>query len=423
MAAMEWPSPQAVVRASIIWHSKDGEPWLVSLDFAQVQGRIECVGMAMRSYLAGEAQDELGDYRSYLRDPVSRTDIVPARPALPELTLADPNSRAAYLRAVEEQEMVGLHPAMHDHDAVDALLHEDEPWAPRTSPRALRSTTLRDLPLGDLLSRVRRRVAEQWRSGLLAPRELAASAACETAEPQTASSLPPSEQQRALLRAREELEDQTWKLLALVRERGGYDDELIRRRDDLALGFAELDAKEHPERERAREIEQQIRQIERQLEEAAQHNLAGAQCGPQIAELTLRLTELEDRRMGQDSDLAQAVAQQRPVFLDTERFMRLTQEAASSFALPGQKTGRPPHYSRAQLELVAKTYREAYEAGSSSPTKDVAVKLGMTRPRAAKLVMRCRDPRVGLLRPTAKRKAGEARPSPSDAADPRANDS
>ena len=75
------------------------------------------------------------------------------------------------------------------------------------------------------------------------------------------------------------------------------------------------------------------------------------------------------------------------------------------------------------LEMVAKAYREAYASGSSSPTKDVADKLGITRSQAAKLVMRCRDPRIGLLAQTKPRQAGGVAPPSSNEHSPANEDS
>ena len=96
--------------------------------------------------------------------------------------------------------------------------------------------------------------------------------------------------------------------------------------------------------------------------------------------------------------------------IGADEFKRLTQQAAGSFKAPGQKAGRPTKFSPAMLEVVAKTYREACAKGSSSPTKDVAERLNLTRSQAAKLVMRCRDSRVGLLGPTEMRRAGGVDP-------------
>ncbi len=73
---------------------------------------------------------------------------------------------------------------------------------------------------------------------------------------------------------------------------------------------------------------------------------------------------------------------------------------------PGQKGGRHAKYTLADLARVAALYSEKWTGGSTSPTKDVATALGLTPNVAAKLVMRCRDPKIGLLGPTEKRKAG-----------------
>lgn len=359
------------MRASCIWRSRDGEPWLVSFEFAEVAGRLECVGTGLRSYLRREAQDALGSYPSYLEGEVSRDDLLPQPSRLPsDVNLLDPAERSACLQAAEswaDESSEPLHAVLYDGDAVDALLHDPgQGWKPTTTPRPLRATILRELPLGDLLARVRRRVAADWRSGAIAPRT-AVSGSGDHPLAQAAPSAAELEQRRRFAAIREELEHQTWEVLSAVKARDGWDDELIRRRDRLSQQFAELDDLEL---------------------------FAASQA----------------KRPAAIEDVAEPAPQ--PVRLDAQRFMQLTQEAASSFSPPGQKAGRPSHFSLAQLELVATTYREAYRSGSSSPTKDVAAKLGMTRSRAAKLVMRCRDPRVRLLAPTDKRKAGETTSAP-----------
>ena len=63
----------------------------------------------------------------------------------------------------------------------------------------------------------------------------------------------------------------------------------------------------------------------------------------------------------------------------------------------GTKGGRRARYTRADLEHVAEVYAAAWASGSSSPTKDVAEALGVSRGMAGKLVWRCR--RLGLLPP------------------------
>jgi len=85
-------------------------------------------------------------------------------------------------------------------------------------------------------------------------------------------------------------------------------------------------------------------------------------------------------------------------------------ELAGLLLPPLQKSGRRAKYTLEHLKIVARLYGEAYASGSTSPTKDVAEKLGLPRNQVAKLVMRCRDPQVGLLDATEKRRAGGVKP-------------
>jgi hypothetical protein len=148
-------------------------------------------------------------------------------------------------------------------------------------------------------------------------------------------------------------------VLQAVKRHGGWDDDLMKQRDELGELFSELEKREGPR--------------------------------PTL-------------RRAPPPSFPRAL-------IGAEDFKRLTQQAAGSFSTPGQKVGRPAKFSPAMLEVVARDYREAYASGSSSPTKDVAEKLGLTRSQAAKLIMRCRDPRVGLLGPTRARKAGGIEPT------------
>ena len=59
------------------------------------------------------------------------------------------------------------------------------------------------------------------------------------------------------------------------------------------------------------------------------------------------------------------------------------------------------------LERVAKLYEHFYREGSSSPTRDVAEALRMSRSTTAKRVMECR--KAGLLAPTSRGRAGGMR--------------
>jgi hypothetical protein len=92
---------------------------------------------------------------------------------------------------------------------------------------------------------------------------------------------------------------------------------------------------------------------------------------------------------------------------DDARILALIDERMAALMNPPEhKVGRHARYTRADLEDVAMHYRRAFARGSSSPTKDVATELGLSRDTVAKLVMRCRDPKIGLLGPTEKRKPG-----------------
>jgi len=79
---------------------------------------------------------------------------------------------------------------------------------------------------------------------------------------------------------------------------------------------------------------------------------------------------------------------------------------ATELRVERHTAGRRRKYGPADLERVAELYRSALAAGSETPTKDVAEALDIPRSSAAKLIMRCRQPAVGLLGPTTKFKRG-----------------
>ena len=347
---MDWLHENALLRDSCIWRSKDGEPWIVTFDFAEVEGRLECVGMQVRSFIEVDQKDEFGSYPASWPGEVSGDDLIHILD-LPKMNMLDPESVDAYMKAVEEEVVPPKHPAWQDSDAAAAILNDEERrWAPRVSPRPLRTSTLRELPLGDMLARIRRQLAATWRSGILKPRTASHPVEIELPE-ELRGPGEPLEDREQLSPDREELEKRTWELLQTVKRSGGWDDALIRERDELGRRFTDLEAREGPRPE-----------------------LRRGPC-PTV----------------------------HSVQIDAAEFTRLTQQAAGSFSAPGHKAGRPPKYSPAELELVAKAYHEAYTSGSPSPTKDVAEKLGLRRNLAAKLVMKCR--RAGLLAQTEPRKA------------------
>lgn len=364
-SSMDWLHENSLVSGSCVWRADDGEPWLVTFDFAEVDGRLECVGMRMRSFVEVEQEDEFGSYRAVWPGEVSGNDLIPKPSPKPKMNMLDPESVDAFMKAVEEEEVPPKHPAWQDSDAAGAILGDaGQPWAPEISPRPLRTATLRQLPLAALQAHVRREMSRAWQTGIVAPRTAAHRVDVYPFDEMKDMAGPPLEDREKLSPEREDLEQRTWELLQTVKRSGGWDDDLIRERDELGELFADLEQREGPRPE---------------LRRAPHPTYPSVQ-------------------------------------IDASEFRRLTQQAAGSFNAPGQKTGRPAKYSPAQLELVAKAYREAFTSGSSSPTKDVGKKLHLTRSQAAKLVMRCREPRIGLLAPTKPRQAGGIQHQPS--ADP-----
>ena len=93
-------------------------------------------------------------------------------------------------------------------------------------------------------------------------------------------------------------------------------------------------------------------------------------------------------------------------------------EQATVWAPRMRRGGRVARYNRSDLEQVAAIYSDAFRSGSGSPTKDVAEQLGITRNQAAKLVMKCRAPEVGLLDPVKRRTAGGVPSEPQAEDDP-----
>ena len=47
---MDWLRQRALLSGSCLWRDEGDEPWVVAFDFAEVNDRLECVGMRMRSF-------------------------------------------------------------------------------------------------------------------------------------------------------------------------------------------------------------------------------------------------------------------------------------------------------------------------------------------------------------------------------------
>jgi hypothetical protein len=96
----------------------------------------------------------------------------------------------------------------------------------------------------------------------------------------------------------------------------------------------------------------------------------------------------------------------------SELLARLQLRFAHLLAPPEHMGVRHATYTYSDLERVAEVYKGAFAITPATPTKDVAAALGISRNQAAKLVQRCRSPRIGLLAPTEKGIAGGILPSP-----------
>lgn len=154
MASMKSFRPHEIRRAAEVWRDVDHKQWLLVADFAEIAGRIECVGMELRSYvrlketLSLEQDDwptsEEFTYESYWRGgPVSEA---------PAGGHVDEGARLARLDP-------SLHElASHDLLAVEAGASE---VGGLKQPHRLRTETLRDLPLGAELKRLRAELAER----------------------------------------------------------------------------------------------------------------------------------------------------------------------------------------------------------------------------------------------------------------------
>jgi len=287
----------AVVQAVYVWQPSDGQPaWLVTFDFAEIHGRIECIGMAMRSYIRDRAEDASGNYPAYRTGgAIKRSDLfhVPAhRPASPLSILFDPTSAAyrewkEYLRQEEDEgdavvnaEAPDPFPrlARYDPEALEAVLYFGDLVL---EPRPLRAVTLRTFPFSYCMNRARQQIAEYYSIGIV---------------PRHVTGAPRAAQRRAV------------------------------------------------------------------------------------------------------------------------------KKVVTAFAPKERKGGRPGKWTIEDLKEVARLYKEAWRTGTSSPTKDVAIAMGIKVNVAAKLVSRCRNPKIALLPPTERRKAGwTGNPLPAAWADRFAN--
>lgn len=142
-----------IERVSQIWHDVYHKPWLLVVDFAEIDGRLECVGMAVRSYIRHETRVITGKVDG--QDAWVTYDAFWTGESLvaPEPRTDDKIDWELGRRDVPWHDL-----ARHDLLAVQAQAQDDPAMF---SPRPLRTETLRDLPLGRQLQEARGEVARR----------------------------------------------------------------------------------------------------------------------------------------------------------------------------------------------------------------------------------------------------------------------
>jgi hypothetical protein len=126
-----------ILKAEYTWRrSPESEPWLVVFSLAEIDGRIECVGMEIRSYVRRNNTAANGqEYETY-----------------------EPNPQRHCGRPQEDVEA---------HKAWWAMAQDDIRAmgffsVAQEFPQPLRALTLRQLPFADVLARARRDLADLW---------------------------------------------------------------------------------------------------------------------------------------------------------------------------------------------------------------------------------------------------------------------
>ena len=144
---MSYLHPHQIHRAACLWRTENGEPWLIVFSFAEIGGRIECVGMEMRSYIAFKEEASAGGSRPY------ESFWSGAAAGIGQL------SEEEFLRLLPELGEDVHHPvAPFDPLALRAGAHRERAML---HPRPLQASTLRQLRLAEVLAQVRQQIAVQ----------------------------------------------------------------------------------------------------------------------------------------------------------------------------------------------------------------------------------------------------------------------
>ncbi len=175
--SMDQLRPREIVTKSWLWRDANGAQWLVVFDFTMIRGRLECCGLSLRSFLRDRLADEdeaAGSYSAWWDGDEETLEAITRRSwergfaaewkddeALPDdagledcLPQFEPSTMlliARELAALANPEV------MTSGEPADASIAAIEVSAEDMSqPQPLRSTTLRQLPLANLIGKTRR---------------------------------------------------------------------------------------------------------------------------------------------------------------------------------------------------------------------------------------------------------------------------
>lgn len=133
--------PNEILTVSSVWKAPDGSLWYVTFSLADVNGRLECVGMSLRSYVR---RIVLGD------DGLQH-----------EIHAEAPMDSMELTRELDEAGVAGRSPAWHD------VLEQVGPRRfgekATITPSSLKAVVLRAFPFFSVLSRARRDEAQEQR--------------------------------------------------------------------------------------------------------------------------------------------------------------------------------------------------------------------------------------------------------------------
>jgi hypothetical protein len=156
ITAMDGKAPGSdgeIVKLRRLWQEPGGGAWLVTFDLARVEGRLECVGFSVRSYVAHLELDEDSQAReSLLGAPLTKEELWQETTALLEFDRKRKSGRPSFERYWWDRLIDG------QAQALDAFA------AGELVPRPLTAVTLRKLRFYDEVQRARRERSEDyWR--------------------------------------------------------------------------------------------------------------------------------------------------------------------------------------------------------------------------------------------------------------------